>query len=96
MENGIVPVITLGDRMRMALRHADLGVQDIAERLGVARNTVSTWINGRVEPSRQTLMLWALMTEVSLGWLETGQAPADQPGPGLRARRDSNPQPSDP
>jgi transcriptional regulator with XRE-family HTH domain len=61
------------DRMRKALREADLGVQEMAAYLGVARNTVSTWINGRIEPSTQTLRLWALRCGVPYPWLAYGE-----------------------
>lgn len=63
------PTWDLADRMRKSLRHSDIGVQDMADYLGVARNTVSTWINGRIVPTRQTLLLWAMRTGVSYDWL---------------------------
>ena len=68
------------DRMRRALRVSDVGVQEMADYLGVARNTVSTWINGRIVPNRQTMRLWALRTGVPLEWLETGDLPGGGPG----------------
>lgn len=68
----MVPVWDVGDRMRKALRVADVSVQDIADYLGVTRGTVSTWINGRIEPSVQTLRLWALRCGVDYGWLSKG------------------------
>jgi len=71
----------VADRMRKSLRHSDVGVSDMAAYLGVARNTVSTWINGRIEPSRQTLRLWALRTGVQFEWLESGTVSADRPDP---------------
>ena len=68
----------LADRMRKSLRIADLGVAEMAEYLGVSRNTVSTWINGRITPSVQTQRLWAIRTGVPLAWLQTGVlAPRD-------------------
>lgn len=67
-----VPEFDLADRMRKALRTADMGVQEMADYLGVARNTVSTWINGRIVPNRQTVLLWAMRTGVPLEWLESG------------------------
>lgn len=74
----------IADRMRKALRHSGLSVQDIARYLGVSRNTVSTWINGRIEPSLQTLRLWALRTGVPFEWLRYGHngTSAPPPGPG--------------
>lgn len=81
----------LADRMRRALRVSDVSVQDMAEYLDVSRGTVSTWINGRIAPSRQTRRLFALKTGVPLEWLETGQQPTTSPvGPdGLEPSRSS-------
>lgn len=70
--SGTVPIWDTADRMRKALREADLGVQEIADYLGVSRNTVSTWINGRIKPSTQTLRLWAMRCGVDYGWLTGG------------------------
>src|SRR5687768_1609876 len=67
-----VPSWDLADRMRKSLREADLGVQAMADYLDVARNTVSTWINGHITPSKQTLRLWSLRCGVPLEWLEHG------------------------
>lgn len=78
-QNGTDPQWDLADRMRKALREADVGVQEMADYLGVARNTVSNWINGRIEPRHQTLLLWAMRTGVSLEWLtQDGRAAAGQ------------------
>ena len=74
----VVPEFDRADRMRKALRVAGISVQDIAEYLGVARNTVSTWINGRIDPSIQTVRLWALRTGVPYEWLQTGEPPATE------------------
>ena len=68
--------------MRKALRHAGLSVQEMADYLGVTRGTVSTWINGRIEPSTQTLRLWSLRCGVDYEWLSTGRSPS----PGLTSR----------
>lgn len=75
-----VPQWDVADRMRKALRESDVGVQEIADYLGVARNTVSTWINGKIRPSTQTLRLWAMRCAVDYDWLATGQTP-DELGP---------------
>lgn len=66
--------------MRKSLRHADLSVQEIADYLGVARNTVSTWINGRIQPSPQTVRLWAIRTGVDYHWLRDGVNPQVEGG----------------
>ena len=67
-----VPTWTLGDRMGKALDHAGIGMQEMADYLGVSRTSVSNWVHGRVSPSRQTLMLWALRTGVDLVWITSG------------------------
>jgi len=64
---------TLGDRMKKALKVARLTRWDIADYLGVEPATVSSWMNDRIRPSKQTLILWAMQTEVSIGWLESGE-----------------------
>src|SRR5712664_1096210 len=68
----VVPVWDLPDRMRKALRHAGVEVQEMAEYLDVSRSTVSNWINGRIGPSTQTLRLWAMRTGVPYAWLKDG------------------------
>jgi transcriptional regulator with XRE-family HTH domain len=83
---GNIPQFDMADRLRKALRVADLSVQDIADYLGVSRNTVSAWINGRTVPNKASLMLWAMRTGVPLEWLQTGESPGQGgPGPGARA-----------
>lgn len=66
------PQWDLADRMRKALRVAGVSVQDMADYLDVARNTASTWINGRITPSGQTVRLWSLRCGVDYEWLRTG------------------------
>lgn len=74
----MVPVWDVGDRMRKALREAGIGVGEMAAYLGVARTTVSNWVNGRIEPSVQTLRLWALRCGVDYDWLRDGR-PSSSP-----------------
>jgi len=44
----------------------------MADYLGVSRQSVGNWMNGRIEPSQQTLRLWAMRTGVSFEWLAGG------------------------
>jgi transcriptional regulator with XRE-family HTH domain len=64
----------LADRMRKALRIAGLKPGDLAAHLGVESHTVSRWINGRNQPSRATVLQWALRTGVPAEWLLTGNS----------------------
>lgn len=81
-----VPEWTMGDRLGKALGHAGIGVGEMADYLGVSRNTVGNYINDRRSIPRPTLMLWAMRTGVPLEWLESGEmggsTPPPNPGPG--------------
>ena len=83
-DGGLVPEFGLADRLAKALQVANVSNQAMADYLGVSRNTISAYVNGRGTPKRAYLLLWALRTGVDREWLETG-----------RTRRDSNPKPSD-
>lgn len=78
-----IPQWDLADRLTKSLRVAGLSVQQMAEYLDVHRNTVSAWLNGRVEPSTQTQRLWALRTGVPYVWLTTGEVPPPEPPEGI-------------
>jgi transcriptional regulator with XRE-family HTH domain len=77
MAETLIPEWDVADRMRKALRVADISVQEIADYLGVSRNSAGSWINGRIVPSTQTLRLWALRTGVPFEWLRDGGAAAE-------------------
>lgn len=70
---GVVPRFTLGDRLRKAREHAGLNQGELAQILGVARNTVNRSENGFSVPMRVVRRRWAEVTGVSLQWLETGE-----------------------
>jgi transcriptional regulator with XRE-family HTH domain len=84
-----VPVWDTPDRMRKAIRHAGLSVNAMAAHLDVRRETVSTWLTGRHQPSPAVLRVWALRCGVPYEWLRYGDD-----GPPL-PRLDSNQQPFD-
>lgn len=64
-----VPRWDLADRMRKSLRTSGVSIEDMANYLGVSRRSVSNWTGGRIEPSTQTLRLWALRCGVPYEWL---------------------------
>lgn len=70
--SGVVIKWDRPDRMRKSLRLAGMSVQEMADYLDVDRSTVSTWINGRIEPTYTTQRLWALRTGVPFTWLHHG------------------------
>lgn len=64
--------------MEIALEWADLGKQEMADHLGIARHTVTNYLSGRTTPTRSTLIAWALRTGVPLEWIEHGVEPSDR------------------
>jgi hypothetical protein len=60
------------DRLRKALRVAGVSVGEMADYLGVNRNTVGRYINGHGRPDRRTMRLWAIRCGVPLDWLQDG------------------------
>lgn len=95
-DENYVPTWDLGDRLGKSLRVRGIAVQDMAESFGVTRHTISNWINGRTVPGKSQLFFWAVLTGVSLEWLENGEGPT-QNAQALRSlpRLDSNQQPAD-
>ena len=83
------------DRLRRALRISGVGVQEMADYLGVGRTTVSNWISGRIEPRPAMVRLFALRTGFPYEWLLTGETPSPTDGEGVTAGRlrESNPRP---
>lgn len=71
--------------MSKALRESGIGVAEMANYLGVSRDTIGRWTNGRGEPKRAAVVAWAAITNVDLDWLETGNG---------WAPRVSNPEPA--
>lgn len=71
----------LADRLRKSLRTSGVSVGDMARSLGVSRNTVSNWINGRGEPGLDQLKVWAGITDAPFSWLTTGEIPALREAP---------------
>ena len=66
---GVEPPLTLGWRMQMALGHAGLDIQQIAEELGVARSTVSRWMHDKGPVRPVFVKAWAMRCGVSYDWL---------------------------
>jgi transcriptional regulator with XRE-family HTH domain len=67
-----VPDWDVHDRVRKAMRNADVGVSQLADYMGVNRSTVSTWINGRIIPPMPALRVIAQRCEVPFEWLRDG------------------------
>lgn len=68
----MTPQVTPATRLRLAREAAGLEQTELAERIGVARNTVSRYELGLSDPKLGIAARWAAATGVSLDWIATG------------------------
>lgn len=86
-QDTITPTWTLGDRLRKARELTGMDQAEFAEAVGISRNTVNNYEKGHTRPRLLELRAWASISGVDIRWLSPDQV--------VRARRDSNPRPSD-
>lgn len=79
---------SVADILKTTRLLAGLTTREIAPEVGVSHATISAWERGQGEPSVTQFLLWARATKQPAQQLLSGLS--------LRARRDSNSQPSDP
>lgn len=96
-----VPKWDVADRLRKALREAQMSTEEMADYLDVSRRSIGNWLSGRIKPSTRTMRLWALRTGVQYEWLCHDDytpcgpgTPADLHEPKVITGRYSNPAPS--
>lgn len=58
-----------GKRLREVRKSKKITQQELADRLGIKRNTYSDWENGKTDPSFEILVKLADLFDVSLDWL---------------------------
>ncbi|QCG77043.1 immunity repressor [Gordonia phage Ewald] len=76
MDFAVVPEVTLGWRIQMALDHAGLKQTDLMDRFEVSRGTVSRWCRDvGPRPKKFVLNEIAVMCGVSPRWLIDGDLP---------------------
>lgn len=66
------PQWTLGDRLAKARDEAGLTVQQMADRLGVNRNTITNYERGRSSVPKAVVISYALITDVPFEWFGEG------------------------
>jgi len=71
----------LSDRLTKAIRYSGKSTQQMADELGVHRNTITNYTSGRKSPDRRTILAWAVATGVPVEWLETGKGAGDPGDP---------------
>lgn len=72
----------MADRIRKALRVSEVSVHEIAEVVGINRNMVSAWINGRAKPNDTQLKKISMRTGAPVEWLKSGDMYAGGPDGG--------------
>ncbi|WP_354002536.1 helix-turn-helix domain-containing protein [Agromyces larvae] len=89
-----------GDRLRKVMQVRGIGVGELADELEVARNTITNLTTGRSPMDKRSALALSVVLDVPYEWLRFGvndeAAPVETGAAISRARRDSNPQPSDP
>lgn len=78
-ESGTAPPILTRHRLRIAREHAGLEQGELANAIGVSRNTISNAENGKVSPRRIVLNAWALACDVPVSWLRGEDSPGPRP-----------------
>jgi len=76
-----VPPITIGTRLRVAREWRDMDQAQIAEGLGLTRQTVSNYERGYTLPGKLVINAWAVICDVDVDWLRTGVEPEVPSGP---------------
>lgn len=82
-DSGNVPEILTQHRLRIAREYASLEQSELADLIGVSRNTIGNAEKGKVRPRKIVLNAWALATGVPVTWIETGDMPGPSPDGGL-------------
>lgn len=67
------PTFTLGDRLRKAREHAGLEQAQLAQLLGLSRQSVSNYERDLRTPNAAVILAWSIHTAAPCQWLETGQ-----------------------
>ena len=69
---GVIPTLTKGQRLLVAMEYADMKPEDMAVQLRVSATTVRNYLAERTKIDWAHLSLWADATGVDLAWLDTG------------------------
>lgn len=81
-----IPVWSIQDRMRKAREDAQLDQLQLADRIGMSRQTIGNYETGLTPPKRPILLSWAMACDVDIEWLTGDYTP-----PARAARRPNNP-----
>lgn len=75
---GIVPTLTTGQRLDIAMQHAGLKPESMAVQMRCSATTIRNYLAGRTRVDYAHMAMWAQITGVSLDWL-LGEVTGGQP-----------------
>lgn len=78
---GAIPPIEVRHRLRIAREYAGYDQGQLADLIGVSRNTISNAEVGSVSPRKIVVNAWAMACGVPADWLWTGEHGDGGPGP---------------
>lgn len=79
-----IPILSMGNRLRLARETAGLEQGQLAELLEISRGSISAYERDITVPKGLVLRAWAFETDVDEWWLRTGKPGPEDPGPGFR------------
>jgi hypothetical protein len=83
---GVIPTLTRGQRLTVAMEYADLKPETMALQMRCSATTIRNYLSERTRIDWAHLSMWAAVTGVDAHWLETGEA-ATGDGPGIGVTR---------
>lgn len=78
-DTNVIPTWTVSDRLRKAREKAGLDQDELAERIGINRATISRYERGITTPKHPALLAVAVACGVPLWWLEGHEEEGDTP-----------------
>lgn len=69
---GVAVPETVGERIKLAMKNAGLGNQDLAEAIGVSAQAVSDWRNNRAMPKDENFEAMSEVLNRPVAWLRYG------------------------
>jgi hypothetical protein len=85
-----IPEWTLGWRLKRALTHGKVSVQEMADHLDYSRGQLSRYLNDKGEPPRRSVLrMWALRCGVPFDWLAYGIESDDPDDPAEQVSKTS-------
>jgi transcriptional regulator with XRE-family HTH domain len=75
----LIPVWTLGDRLRKAREVAGMDAEIMAQHVGVTDRTIRNYETDTTPVKRSVILGYSMATGVPVEWIETGVTPPSDP-----------------